>query len=436
MTQRLRRRFRIMTLFQVLLLAGTLALLGLTLMNTRFVAVPALIACLAALQAYLLLRSVQAHVDALEEFFAAINYQDFTRRFQQGELDGELAEAFNRIIARFRDARVERDLQAGYLDTVVRHVPVPLIAVRADGQLSIVNHPARRLTGLNQWTRLGQLDSVADGLSGELAGIPAGSQRLLQVQLRGVPVELRVSVSEIRREGDVERLYAIENLSGELTAREGSAWRNLIRVLTHEMMNTLTPVTSLAQTANDMLDEPDAKDDIREALATIERRGNGLMRFVSRYREFMQVPRPQFATLSVTDLVNGVLSLERPLLEQVSVRVAITPETLAVDGDRELLEQVLVNIVKNAIEAMQHTAEPCLEVTAGLESGRVVLCVADNGSGIPEDVRDQVFIPFFTTRKTGSGIGLSLSRQIMNAHGGDIVIEPRAEGTSIRLLFG
>ncbi len=425
-----------MTLLQVLLLAATLAVLGLTLMNTRFVAVPVLIACLAALQAYLLLRSVQSHVDALEEFFAAINYQDFTRRFQQGELDGELAEAFNRIIARFRDARVERDLQAGYLDTVVRHVPVPLIAVRADGQLSIVNHPARRLVGLNQWTRLEQLDTVSDKLASILDGIPAGSQQLLQVQLRGVPVELRVSVSEIRREGDVERLYAIENLSGELTAREGSAWRNLIRVLTHEMMNTLTPVTSLAQTANDMLDEPDAKDDIREALATIERRGNGLMRFVSRYREFMQVPKPQFATLSVADLVNSVLSLERPLLRGVAVEVVVVPQTLAVDGDRELLDQVLVNIVKNAIEAMQDSPQPRLLIEAALDGGRVALSITDNGTGIPEDVRDQVFIPFFTTRTTGSGIGLSLSRQIMNAHGGDIVIDPRAEGTSIRLLFG
>jgi nitrogen fixation/metabolism regulation signal transduction histidine kinase len=312
--------------------------------------------------------------------------------------------------------------------------------VRADGALSLVNNPAKRLMGLNQWSRIDAMDTAAPGLTARLQEIPAGAQRLLQVSLRGVPAELRVSVSEVRQSGGIERLYAIENLAGELTARESSAWRNLIRVLTHEMMNTLTPITSLAQTARQLLgdaaDDAAAREDIEEALATIERRGGGLMRFVSRYREFMQVPEPRFAEVLVKDLVDSVISLERGQLGGIEVLVSVVPESLMISADRELLDQVLLNIVKNAREAMDGVATPKLSIEASLQGARVVIAIGDTGPGIPDDLLDQVFIPFFTTRATGSGVGLALSRQIMNAHGGDIVIERAEPGTRIRLLFG
>ena len=175
------------------------------------------------------------------------------------------------MLGRFQNARADRDMQATYLDTVIRHVPIAFFAARADGSLSLVNNPARRLTGMPALANIQDLAKLDDGLPTELASIEAGQQRLLQTNIRGLPVELRVSVAEIRMAGEVERLYSIENLSGELSARESSAWRNLIRVLTHEIMNTLTPITSLAQTTVGMLDEPDAAADIRAAITTISR---------------------------------------------------------------------------------------------------------------------------------------------------------------------
>jgi len=433
--QQFRRRFRRNTLLQVLLLAVTIALAMTALLETDFLAVPLLLALVGLVQALVLVHSVHAHVDALEDFFAAINYEDFTRRFVENDVDAELKDAFNRILERFQDARAERDLKAGYLDTVIRHVPVPLIAAKSDDRVSLVNNPARRLTGLATIGHLDDLGALDPALPGLLRATPAGQQRLVQARLRDIPVELRVSVSEIRMAGDVERLYSIENLSGELSARESSAWRNLIRVLTHEIMNTLTPVTSLAQTTAGMLDNPDAADDIREAISTIGRRSEGLTNFVSRYRELLKVPAPDPRPVDVVDVFQAIAVLEQDALQGVDLRIDVVPESLSVMADRQLLEQVLLNLVKNAIDAVADRDDAGITLAAGLDFGRTVLSVTDNGPGIPEEILDQVFIPFFTTKREGSGIGLSLSRQVMTAHGGDIVVQNLPAGTRMKLVF-
>ncbi|MDH3988448.1 MAG: PAS domain-containing protein, partial [Gammaproteobacteria bacterium] len=309
MKKRYRTRFRLLVILQVVLLAAMSLLLAWSLFATGFVAVPLVIGVLLFLQVAGLLHFVESHVDTLEDFFAAVNYEDFTRRYVEEDVDAELKGAFNRVLERFQDARAERDVQAGYLETVVRHVPVPFIASRSDGNITLVNNPAKRLTGLSTLTHIDQLAELDADLPERMRKLDAGSQQLLQSKLRGVPVELRVSVSEIRLDGGIERLYSIENLSGELTARESSAWRNLIRVLTHEIMNTLTPVTSLAQTTTGMLDDESAKDDIREAVQTIARRSEGLMNFVLRYRELLNVPQPEPTNLSVSRVLENVATL-------------------------------------------------------------------------------------------------------------------------------
>jgi nitrogen fixation/metabolism regulation signal transduction histidine kinase len=432
---RLRQRFRLLATGQVLLLLATLTLLAWSVLEPAYVAVPVVLGLVAMLQVAVLLRSVESHIDALTDFFSAINFEDFTRRYIEDDVDGELKEAFNRVIERFQDARAERDVQAGYLETVVRHVPVPFIAARADGSLSLVNNPARRLTGLSSLHSLEQLAEVEPSLPARLMALEPGSQQLIQSRLKGVPAELRVAVSEIRLKGGTERLFSIENLSGELNAREFAAWRNLIRVLTHEIMNTLTPITSLAQTTAGMVEDTAANVDIREAVQTIARRSEGLTNFVLRYRELLKVPVPDVAEVNVQDTLQSIVTLMRAGLEGVDVRVDVTPASLSVRADRTLLDQVLVNVVKNALEAFGETAVPRLELSARLEFGRVVITISDSGPGIDADTIDQVFVPFFTTRRQGSGIGLSLCRQIMTAHGGEIALESDAGGTRVKLIF-
>jgi len=432
---RFRTRFRILTVVQVCLLALTLCVLALTVLETDHFAVPVVLAGIALLQVLALIGSVQAHVDNLEDFFAAVNYEDFTRRFIEDDVDAELKDAFNKVLERFQDARADRDMQAGYLDTVIRHVPVAFFAARPDGSLSLVNNPARRLTGMPTLRNIHDLATIDETLPAALASIEVGQQRLLQTNIRGLPVELRVSVAEIRMEGEVERLYSIENLSGELSARESSAWRNLIRVLTHEIMNTLTPVTSLAQTTVEMLDDPGSAADIREAIETIGRRSEGMIRFVSRYRELLHVPEPKAEDVSVLELLQNVATLLQPSMESIRISIDVVPESLEIFADRQLIDQVLINLVKNAGDALASTAEPHITLAGKLNLGRVIISVADNGPGIHEHDIDQVFIPFFTTKREGSGIGLSLSRQIMTAHNGDIALESDPSGTTFRLVF-
>ncbi|RLA34413.1 MAG: histidine kinase [Gammaproteobacteria bacterium] len=435
MKHRYRAQFRFLTIVQVICLVASISLLVWTVFVTDHYAVPTVISIVVLLQVISLLRYVEAHVDTLEEFFAAVNYEDFTRRFVEDDVDIELKGAFNRIIQKFQNARAERDFQAGYLETVVRHVPVPFIAVRSDGSLSLVNNPARRLTGLPALQHIDQLAELDPQLPAVMRDIEPGQQQMLQTKLREVPVELRISVSEIRMAGDVERLYSIENLSGELTAREASAWRNLIRVLTHEIMNTLTPVTSLAQTTTTMLDDPEATEDIREAVTTIARRSEGLMKFVARYRELLKVPQPDIGSVSVVDALQGVSTLLGDELEALSFTIDVVPPSLEVQADSQLLDQVLLNLVRNAIDATQGTESPLLELGARLDYGRVVIKVTDNGCGIADESFEQIFVPFFTTKRDGSGIGLSLSRQIMTAHGGDIVVNSDTGGTTVSLVF-
>jgi len=432
---RYRARFRFLTIVQVMLLVASITLLAWTIFTTGHFAVPAVIVIIVLIQVASLLHYVESHVDTLEEFFAAVNYEDLTRRFVEDNVDVELKGAFNRIIQKFQNARAERDVQAGYLETVVRHVPVPFIAVKTDGAISLVNNPARRLTGLPALHHIEQLAELDPQLPELMRNIEPGQQKLLQTKLRAVPAELRISVSEIRMAGDVERLYSIENLSGELTAREASAWRNLIRVLTHEIMNTLTPVTSLAQTTTTMLDDPAAAEDIREAVTTIARRSEGLMKFVARYRELLKVPQPDIGAVSVAQALQSVGALLSNELQSVNFTVDVVPPSLEVQVDSQLLDQVLLNLVRNAIDAMHEKDSPQLNLSGELDYGRVAIKVTDNGPGIADEAIEQIFVPFFTTKRNGSGIGLSLCRQIMTAHGGDIFVNSDPDGTIVSLVF-
>lgn len=435
MKRRFRRRFRLLVAAQAVALALTTALLAYTAVATDFVAVTIVIGLVVLLQVTTLVRYVESHVDDLEDFFATVRYEDFTRRFVEEGVDAELKEAFNAVIRRFREARADREVQAEYLETVVRHVPVPLLAVRADGSLRLANNPLRRLTGMPDLRHVDDLGRLDERLPRMLADVPAGRQRLLQARFRDVPVELRVSVSELRLDGSNERIYSIENLSGELTARESSAWRNLIRVLTHEIMNTLTPVTSLAQSCGALVDDADRVGELRDALATIARRSEGLTNFVARYRELLQVPQPATQPVGVEAALESIVALMRRELDGVDVTVAVTPATLKVDADPALLDQVLLNLVRNAVQAMAGRSGARLTLGGRLDYGRALIQVADNGPGIPEELRDQVFIPFFTTRRGGSGIGLSVSRQIMTAHGGELTMASGPDGTVMTLLF-
>jgi len=244
-------------------------------------------------------------------------------------------------------------------------------------------------------------------------------------------------------------LVSIQNIQSELEEKEMEAWQNLIRVLTHEIMNSITPISSLASTTADLLPDirdtaADARhdeivDDIHSAIKTIQKRSNGLLQFVDNYRKLTRIPKPNFEIIGVAELIQRVTDLSRKQMENyhIELEIEIEPESLEITADPVLIEQVLINLCKNAIEAVRETDHAQIRVRSQLDArGHVNIHVQDNGPGIKPEVLDKIFIPFFTTKQNGSGIGLSLSRQIMRLHGASIGVKSNAqEGTKFTLRF-
>jgi signal transduction histidine kinase len=266
---------------------------------------------------------------------------------------------------------------------------------------------------------------------------------------KGETLQLAIHATEYQLGQQHYTLVSLQNIGSELEEKEMEAWQNLIRVLTHEIMNSITPISSLAATVNEMLNaatrnnegeiSPEAMDDIRQAVGTIEKRSQGLLHFVDAYRNLTHIPRPTFRVCLVKELFSRVHTLMQAQTAeaQIAMTTSVEPENLEVSVDPDLIEQVLINLVRNAIQSMACQAVKTLDLSARAdETGHVWIEVLDNGPGIPRDIQERIFIPFFTTREDGSGIGLSLSRQIMRMHGGTILCRSsEGSGTAFALRF-
>ena len=276
-----------------------------------------------------------------------------------------------------------------------------------------------------------------------------GQQRLIRAADEHRTLELKVSVTEIRMAGDQQTLLALENIHQELDEREIKAWRDLIRVMTHEIMNSITPIASLARTVDALVSdlqtsgalsaaETEPLEDMHTALTTIGKRSDGLLEFVDGYRRLTGIPQPNLKEMKIADLLTDAVQLSQQQLSTHKVKLsqAIEPPSLCLSVDESMLQQGLINLLKNAIDAIKDSDHPEIKLLAQLKLGRVNITVTDNGCGIPEDEISQIFIPFFTTKKHGFGIGMTLARQIMSAHGGSVSVRSQVgSGTAVTLVF-
>jgi signal transduction histidine kinase len=279
----------------------------------------------------------------------------------------------------------------------------------------------------------------------------AGEKQLIKLVVEDELQQLSVYATEFRMRGEEFLLVSLQNISSELEEKEIESWQKLIRVLTHEIMNSITPISSLASTVQDILieesdenfkirelDEDDVES-IQQALSTISSRSQGLLTFVETYRNLTRIPRPNFRYFKVRELFDRAHVLLKPKMDKYGIvcNARLFPEELMITADPDLIDQVVINLLLNAIDAVKETLQPEIAVTASINaSGRVSIDFADNGSGIKPDILDKVFMPFFTSKKEGSGIGLSLSRQIMHLHKGTISVKSRpGEGAVFTLVF-
>lgn len=449
------KRFRVQIVLRVLCLAGVISL-TVVLARIHWLAA-AVSAALGVCLVIALVRYVEQTHKNLSRFLLAIRYSEFSQSFSRSPLGTpfrELDAAFAEVIGEFQKHRLEREIQAHYLETIVQHVGIGLLVYRPDGAVDLVNRAAKRLMRVARLARLDALESVSPELVRVLLGLSPGQKALVQVFHEEEPVQLAIAVTEFKQRDQLYRLASLQDIHGELEEKETEAWQNLTRVLTHEIMNSMTPIASLAATASEMFAgmhpvggaaetvpaaEPEQVEDIREALETIHKRSRGLMQFVQAYRNLTQVPTPHFQVFALRDVFTRMQHLMQDRLDAdgIAFSVTVDPEGLELTADPELLEQVLLNLLINAAAAVRGRPDPRIELDAWLgERGRVIVQVRDNGHGITEEAQAKIFIPFFTTKKEGSGIGLSLSRRIMRLHRGSIAVQSRPdEGAAFRLHF-
>lgn len=404
-------------------------------------------------QSLALVRFVSKTNAELVRFLDAVRYADYSQRFELSSLGsgfGELGSAFTNILERFYNVRSEQEQQQRHLKAIVEHVPVPLISISNDGSITLWNNAARKLFGVYHITKLSDLATFGETFARQLATVKPGERPLVNLKIDGMEHQLSISATQIMLPKKQEVLVSMQDIQNELDIAQLEAWQDLVKVLTHEIMNSITPVASLAKTTVDLVSDCKRKadsypelsgdlQDISEAVETVARRSDGLIKFVSSYRQLTKLPTPNKTPLKVATLFHQSCSLATQDWDKkgIQVQLKIEPSELEISADKDLIEQVLLNLLQNAEHAVESCPSPRVSLSAFLNKrGHVVIEVCDNGKGIPNDIGNKIFVPFFTTKPQGSGVGLALTRQIMLAHGATIKHELNNSGeTAFRMTF-
>lgn len=413
-----------------------------------------LFAILLAVQIYALFNYLNKSNEEVLTFLNSIKYDDlsltYSTKSDNAAID-KLNVEFNKVLAKFKEIRREKEADAQYMRNIVQHVGIGIITFGDSGHVQLINATAKKLLKINLLSNIEDLDSINPELAEVFFRLKTGGRDLVKLEIGGEIIQLAVFAIELTLRGEEFKLISIQNIQSELEEKEMDAWQNLVRVLTHEIMNSVTPISSLAGTVEGELkhylnsseeDEPISKEDLSDlyqAVDTIQKRSEGLIRFVQDFRNLTHIPKPKLSNVQVSELLNDIQVLLKHEIEEnnITYRVLIEPKSLSINVDKALIEQVLINLIKNAIQAFDEETNRIVEVKAFLsEKGRPTITVTDNGSGIDEEALEKIFIPFFTTKKRGSGIGLSLSRQIMRKHQGVLAVKTKMdEGTEFMMRF-
>ncbi len=384
----------------------------------------------------------------LVRFLESVRWSDFSIGFAADNKLGYSFQAlnrqFNEVLDAFRQARAEREANLQYLNAIVQHVSVGLLAFDKEENVELINNAALKLLGIYRLRHLSELQKTHPDLVKLVQELRSQSNGLYRTASEQ---QISVYATIIRLRDKTIKLVSLQNIQSELQMKELEAWQNLTRVLRHEIMNSITPITSLIATMKDIVthdfevtpsnEEP--IQDIKDALTTIENRSIGLLNFVNAYRSFTTIPTPVLKTIAVKPLIGTIFQLMNADVRAAGIDFTchVTPDDLTVSADAEQIEMVLINLIKNAMEAVAGRKNASIELKGYTDETRqVVMEVTDNGPGIIPEALEKIFIPFYTTKKTGSGIGLSLSRQIMQMHGGSLKVESVVnEGTRFKLRF-
>ncbi len=448
------KSFSIRVILRVLLLAGSIVGLSISFQYYDLPFTVVFLALLSVLQVIELIRFTNHSNRELQKFLEAISYGDYSVNFKGSELGKsfkELNTVFNKLIDQLKAAEAEKQSQTELLKMVFGHIKMGLIVVDHKDNIQFINSHAQELLGIPQFSRWSMLSRNKPGFSAQLSDFNFEGRKLIRLDDTNGQKEYYLDLQKIQLMGVPYHLISFSDLKNEIEQKEIEAWHKLIRILAHEVMNSVTPVTSLSETLKSMLTDPhsgqikspsslDTQDlkDMSEALNTIVRRSRGMLSFVEEYRKLTKLPAPNPELLNLKKLLEECAQLMRADAEKrgIPIEIEVQQPSLAVKADRKMIEQTLINLISNALYAMEKCEQPLLKLKAAFKDDFTEISVSDNGKGIPEDILPSIFIPFFSTRKNGSGIGLTLIKNIMKQHQGSVQVESKEGiGTTFRLRF-
>jgi two-component system nitrogen regulation sensor histidine kinase NtrY len=387
----------------------------------------------------------------VEQFVESIQYRDFSRNFNVSQAPVDLKplrKGFNQINSAFKVISREKETQYLYLQKILELVDTGILSYESEsGDVIWMNDSLKKMLQVPYLRTVHSLDKRDVQLYEQVIGLKPGNSHIAVVHREKESIKILLSATAFQTEGKKFKLIAFQNINEALDETESKAWQKLLSVMTHEIMNSVAPISSLADTLKNRLQESvqhldnsnGVVDDLEVGINTIKRRSEGLLKFAEVYRNLNKITTPNLKHVFVRDLFENMHNLMQPTLNQkgIEMEIILKDPELMVDLDTNLIEQVLINLIVNAIEAVKEGDNPRIILSAGIAANnKVTVKVSDNGTGMTEEVMENIFIPFFSTKKNGSGIGLSLCKQIMMLHKGNITVQSvEGKGTAFALQF-
>ena len=439
------RNFKIKTSLYLLLILGICIIIPIAYRSTYTQNFIALLIPIGLILAWLLFREIDKTNAQITRFLDNIKYNDFEAHFSESKQlsssQKELHQSFNLIIDKFRDIRSEKEAQFQYLQAIVENVDTGLICFNAEGKNVLINKGLQQLLHKSYFPNFESIQKFNEPLYNALNEIVPGERKLVRLVVNNQLIQLAIRKTILHLKEDSLHLFAIQNIHAELEEQEVVSWQKLIRILTHEIMNSITPVISLSATTKELLEEEQLTEedeaDIKQAIQAIHRRSTGLLNFTQSYRQLTKIPPPRLEEVNTFELIEHVLTLLKNDLQKRNIKIKKNFKDKAhlAQLDPDLMEQVLINLIKNAAEAMNNTVDPTIQISVLKNiDGILEIQISDNGPGISPKLLDKIFIPFFTTKSEGSGIGLALCQKIVaNMQANISVSSNPGEGTAFTI---
>ncbi len=386
----------------------------------------------------------------LSRFLAGVRDGDFQLNFPH-KTDSPtfkaLNDSFREVIHTFREYETERMAEYQFLNEIISQISFGVIVFDDQAEIQVMNKTASELLSLPKVTKWKNLRNPNIAFLETLYHMELAPNQLVETRVSGKDQMFSVTASQITLRSVVMKIVCFQDIQNEIRKKEMEAWHKLIRILTHETMNSVTPIVSLAETMHmilateggDIKSQEEISDenleDLSFSLETIIGRGNGILKFVGNYRKLTRIPKPETEQVDMALFLRKVINLASADPESPEMHLHLEDDQLQLWIDPVLIEQVLINLLKNAREALSSTVNPIIHVAVTSSTGKSAITVKDNGPGIDQDKLEKIFIPFYTTKKEGSGIGLSVSRQIMSLHDGHLSLQSEPGTTIFTLSF-